>query len=403
LSLKNKFIQSVVRVLKPKSPNLGAEKRFLILSSTGLGDTLWGTPAIRALRECFPKSYIGIVASPLGQTLLQHNPRIDEIFMARDPLLPSLFSLYRALKVKHITHVLSFHTSQRALLPLSAMLGAQEIIGTEGINKGLDTLLTHPLKHPSLHEIERRLDIAAQAGAHTLDSSMELFLSPEDEKAANTFLEDLHIPRSSPLIGIHPGAKDLFKRWPASHFIELGNRLVRTLNCRIVVTGNPCEKSLADQISSHIEGAVSATHLPLLTTAALIKQIDLMITNDTGPMHLAFAQKIPTLALFAPTDPRLCGPHTVSSARIIAKGPTCRPCLRKKCLEPFCLRQIGVEEVYDAALNLYREGFKNGEMPRRRPEFEPGEAGDEADKLKKFIDAGEPQMQWLLDVGRTNF
>jgi ADP-heptose:LPS heptosyltransferase len=367
LNFKNKLIHTLVSALRPKSLNLGNEKRFLILSTTGLGDTLWGTPAIRALRETFPTSSICVVTSPTGKALLQNNRQIDEIIVAKNPLLPSLFSLYRKLRRKKITHVLSFHTSQRAMLPLSAILGAQEIIGTYGINKELDFLLTTALDNQAVHEIKRRLDIVEQVGAVAFGPAMELFLSPEDEKIADHFLEELRIPSYLPLIGIHPGAKDGFKRWPPSHFIELGKRLTQNLGCGIIITGNPSEKKLAHAIASEIPGASVATHLPLLSTAALIKRLNLMISNDTGPMHLAFAQKIPAIGLFTPTNPKLCGPYAVDSAITIAKRPTCLPCLRKKCQEPFCLYQIGVQEVYDEALKLF---YKTGSQhEKNHPSF----------------------------------
>jgi ADP-heptose:LPS heptosyltransferase len=351
--MKNRMIKCLVQLLKPKAPTLGEERRFLILSTTGLGDTLWGTPAIRALRKCFPTSYIGVVTSPIGKSCLQHNRRIDELFIVEDPLFRHLFPLYRKLKKRGISHVLSFHTSQRPMLPLAAILGAQEIIGTHGINKGLDFLLTQSLDNEGMHEIQRRLNIVAQVGAHTLDSSMELFLGSEDERRVDNFLAELQIPSYLPLIALHPGAKDGFKQWPASHFVELGNRLVRNIGCRLIITGTPTEKSLVDSIVSQIEGAAAATDLPLLATAALIKRMDLMISNDTGPMHLAFAMKTPTIGLFTPTHPHLCGPYLVENALSIAKKTTCSPCLRKKCLEPFCLLQIGVQEVYDAALRMF--------------------------------------------------
>lgn len=352
------MIQSLVPILRPRTENLGEEKRFLILSTTGLGDTLWGTPAIRALKKSFPTSYIGIVTSPVGKTLLQHNPHLSEILVAKDPLAGSLVSLYRTLKGKKITHILNFHISQRPMLPLAAVLGAQEIIGTCGTTKGLDVLLTHALDHSGLHEIQRRLHIAAQVGAHSSDPLMELFVGSEDEKTAGEFLESLTSPPHFPLVALHPGAKDRFKRWPATHFIELGNLLVRNLGCQILVTGTSAEQPLIDSISSHIEGAVPVTHLPLLALAALIRRVDLMIANDTGPMHLSFALRTPTIGLFTPTDPHLCGPHHVDTAIAISKKPTCTPCLRKKCLEPFCLLQIGVQEVYNRALNLFKRTEK---------------------------------------------
>ncbi len=354
MKLKNQLIKTVVAALKPKTLNQPDERRFLILSTTGLGDTLWGTPAIRALRQCFPDSYIGVVTSPIGQALLKYNPRINELFVTKDPLFRALFPLYRQLRNKQITHVLSFHTSQRPMLPLAAMLGAQAVIGTRGINKGLDFLLSQALEPQSMHEIQRRMQIVNEVGAHTLDSSMELFLSQEDEAIAETFLKSLNIPSYLPLIALHPGAKDGFKQWPASHFIELGNRLAHNLGCSIIVTGTPGEKVLVEAIASQIQGAMPATHLPLLATAALIKKMKLMIANDTGPMHVAFAVKTPTIGLFSPTDPALCGPLFVEKSQVIAKKPTCSSCLKKKCQEPFCLLQIGVQEVYDSAVKLFK-------------------------------------------------
>ena len=354
MHIKNHLIKAAVSLLKPHTPNSGEEKRFLILSTTGLGDTLWGTPALRALRESFKASYIGVVTSEVGGALLKHNRNSDELFVITDPLARSLVPLYRKLKAKKITHILHFHTSQRAMLPLAALLGAQAIIGTQGINKGLDCFLTHPIANtPAVHEIQRRLDIVAQVGAQASDPSMQLFLSPEDEQMADTFLRGLHLPPDLPLIALHPGSKDPFKQWPPSHFIALGNQLVQNLGCRILVTGTASEKSLVNEIASQIEGAFAATHLPLLGAAALIKRMRMMISNDTGPMHLAFAQNIPTIGLFTPTDPKLCGPYFALSARLIEKKPTCLPCLRKKCREPFCLLQIGVQEVYDVAWKLF--------------------------------------------------
>lgn len=349
---KNTLIKRLVSSLKPSKPNLNQDKRFLVLSTTGLGDTLWATPAIRALRECFPSCYLGVMTSPTGQGVLKNNRHIDEFFTVKDPVLTRLAPLYFRLKAKKITHVFSFHTSQRAILPLAAVIGAQEVIGSYGINKGLDCLLTQALDNLGMHEIQRRLHIVAQVGAHTLDPAMEVFVSPEDEKLAELALDRLSVPSYLPLIGLHPGSKDVFKRWPITHFINLGNRLVQEVGCQILVTGNAQEKESAEYIASHIPSAVAITDLPVLALAAFFKKLRLLITNDTGPMHLGFAQKVPTLGLFVPTNPELCGPYFTPLGAALSKKPTCTPCLKKRCQEPFCLLQIGVEEVYTAALKL---------------------------------------------------
>lgn len=355
MSFKNKLILGLIALAKPrrKEPRKGG-RRFLVVSTTGLGDTLWGTPALKALRQTYASAYIGVLTTGLGQEVLKNSPHVDEIFCWKKPYFFSFFRLLFALKRRKIETVLIFHTSQRALLPLCSVIGACQIIGSKGINKGLDSLLTRCLEIKPIHEIARRLEIVAEIGAKTQDPTLELFTDEEAEREAAEFLRKCQIPPYISLVGIHPGAKDKFKQWSPDCFIELGKRLSHHLGCQVVVTGGTEERELVQRIAAEIPGAIFvAGELPLHTLAALIKKMSLFVANDTGPMHVAFAIGTPTVALFAPTDHRLCGPYFLSRVEIIQKPPTCTPCVRKKCRDPFCLLQISPQEVYDAALRLY--------------------------------------------------
>ena len=93
-------------------------------------------------------------------------------------------------------------------------------------------------------------------------------------------------------------------------------------------------------------------------TAALIEKMNIFITNDTGPMHIAFALKTPTVALFSPTDPGICGPYRDEKPIVIEKPKTCTPCIGKKCDQPICMEQITVEEVIEAAESLFKNQGK---------------------------------------------
>ncbi len=355
MTLKNTTIHFLVSLLKKRKLPEGERKRILIVSTTALGDTLWGTPAIKALRETFPTTYIAALTSPIGREVLLHNRHLDELFVMQDPALRSLASLYKELKQKQFTHALVFHTSQRPVLPCLSLLGIPHIVGTKGMHKGLDALLTVALPQEPVHEIQRRLRITSQMGVHALYPEMELFLSAEDEKLAEHWLSR-HCPdRFLPRIVLHPGGKDRFKQWPASHFAAVGKRLALELGAQIFVTGTPGEAALVDAIARDIPGAHGITHFPLRTLGAFLKRVHLLISNDTGPMHVACAMHVPTVALFAPTDPTLCGPYFARAAHIIAKPPTCTPCLKKRCQAPFCMLQIGVEEVYNTTLKLFLE------------------------------------------------
>ncbi len=353
---KNKLIKALLWAFNPAETRPRHEatpSKFLIVSTTGLGDTLWGTPAIRSLRQTFPESTIAVLTSEIGYQVLEHNKHIDEFFVLNSSTLISLLRHLRTLKKRQFDAVLIFHTSQRLVLPICAMLEAPQMIGTAGINKDLDFLLTKALKKSYQHEIARRLDIVKEVGAHIADFSLEMMLRKEEEHAARRFLETHGIPQHIPLIGLHPGAKNTFKQWPPECFVEVGRRLVQHLGCQILISGDRSEALLILDIASKIPGAIPiAGELNLSTFTALLKKMTLFITNDTGPMHLAFAAKTPTVALFGPTDPNLCGPFHVQNAIALSVRKTCRPCLGKPCAEPFCLYQIGPDAVYDAAVKL---------------------------------------------------
>lgn len=354
MSVKNILLNALTIIYRwmgrRRSPSHERE-RFLIVSTTGLGDTLWATPAIRALRLKYPRSYIGVLTSGIGKQILEHNPHIDEIFTVGDPALYSLFRHYRKLKKRDIDTALIFHTSQRPMLPYCTLIGATEMFATENLNKGFDHLLSHKLAKRHQHEITRRLEIVAAAGATDAGLQMEFFLSSADELAADELIAGWEIPPFLPIIGLHPGAKDKFKQWHPEGFAAVGQRLYETTGCQIVITGNGEEKDLVDSLAAKIPHAIPlAGKLPLRTSAALIKRMKVMVTNDTGPMHVAFAMHTPTVVLFGPTDPALCGPLASTRSTVLAKPRTCTPCRGKKCRDPFCMLQISIDDVYQAVL-----------------------------------------------------
>jgi len=345
MSLKNTLLKAslaLARTTIPLHPRSG-QKRILAVATTALGDTLWATPALESLRKSFPDCYLAVLTSPIGMQILKHNPYVDKLHLAREPLLPKVFRLQKALYAEKFDTVLIFHASQRLALPLAAMVGASRIIGTEKINKGLDFLFTDPLPNLREHEILRRLRMVERIGGSIHSETLSLFLQPEERLPK----------RSGRWIALHPGSKDRFKRWPEKNFEEVGCTLKERLGCEILITGTKDEEEVMRRTAAMIPGAhVAETDLQLRSFAALLEQMDLLICNDTGPFHLASALGTPAIGLYAATDPFLCGPHRAKRAIAIAKKTSCTPCLKRKCRSPFCLLQIGTCEVCDAAIKL---------------------------------------------------
>lgn len=328
--MKNRLIKFLTKCFGRKRNYQKVPTRILIVSTTGFGDSLWATPALAALDG----EYVAVLTSPIGAKLFENNPHIHDIFTCPNNAIRSFFPLLRALRAKRFDTVYLFHASQRPIFPLIYWTGAGEIVGNQGMNKGLDCLFTTLLPQKREHEILRRLRLIGKEDA---------------PKALEVFLK-LAPLKQEPCICLHPGAKDAFKFWPKEHFIELGRRIHRELGYQVYVSGTPGEKALVESIKKEIPGAKAAIY-SLNEFAALLKSAAVFVTNDTGPMHLAFALNVPTLVPFCPTDPKLCGPLE-AKAEVIYHRPTCTPCLKKRCHQPICMYQIGVDSLWSSLLSL---------------------------------------------------
>jgi heptosyltransferase II len=343
--MKNKLIQLAVRILKRvihPSPQQGPRK-ILVVTTTAMGDTLWATPALESLRKTWPDAQISVLTSPIGEAVLRHNPWTNQIFILQEPLLLRLFSLWRTLKKERFQEVLILHASQRLVLPLCNLLGAHRIVGNVGFHKGLDSLLTEAIPHRQDHEIIRRLKLIEQIGAQRHTEKLSFFLQES---------EQVLWPKTKSRVLLHPGSKDPFRRYPVEHFIQVGQTITQW-GAELWVSGTPHEMSLIQEIVSAIAGAqlVDPT-LSFRQFAAKLKHFDLLITNDTGPVHLASALDVPVIAIYAPSNPALFGPHQAKRSAIIAKPATCEPCLKRSCRRPFCFLQIGPDEVLASAKRM---------------------------------------------------
>jgi lipopolysaccharide heptosyltransferase II len=353
--LKNSAIKKIIKLSQQldfprRNIHRDIPYRFLVVSTTGIGDTLWGTPAIRALKETYPDSYLGVLTNQIGSELLQENPNIDEFFIFKrgGRGFVSLLRLLKVLRQRKFEIAFIFHASDRIIWPLVFFSGVCEIIGLNRDNKGLNFILTKTV-HSLIrsHIIENRLAIVQQIGAHTEQRTLEIYLTDTERRKVKQFLRDRGIKGNSLLIGFHPGAKYVYRRWPAKNFVQLGAALTKKYNCKILVTGSREERSLINDIATQIDGAISiAGDLSIRESAALIQDMDLFITNDTGPMHIAFALETPTIALFSPSDIVQCGPCKAQGKYTIIKKPQiCTPCVYKNCYSPLCMEQITAEEV----------------------------------------------------------
>lgn len=353
MRIKNLLLLTAFKLFKKRKPHSPlAQRRFLIVSSTALGDTLWATPALRSLRRSFKDSYLAVLTSPLGYSVLKKNPDINKLYSFKGFF--SLLRLFRKLKKEKFDTILIFHASQRIMIPFCATLGASHFIGSQGMSKDLDHLFTKCLDTSSLHEIHRRLELCREVGAYLFSYDMIFPIEASLRQEASLWLQERG--GKGKWVGIHVGATDAYKEWPLEYFEEVAKTLLKE-GYKILFTGGAKEKERLEKLLISVPGAVVT--LPLVSLeflASLIEKCCLFLSNDTGPMHLAIASRTPVVALFVPTDSRLCGPLNYPKAQVIQKKKTCIPCLKKRCLKPFCFLQIPPEQV----LKYVREQLKEG-------------------------------------------
>jgi ADP-heptose:LPS heptosyltransferase len=301
-------------------------RRIAILRPLFLGDLLCAVPAFRSLRQRFPSAEITLIGLPWAQEFIARCQYLDRLLpfggwpgipeVAVDPERVARF--VDQAQAARFDLALQMHGTGRTTNDIVAALGARFAAGygPDGDSR-LDIVL--PWRDED-HEIDRCLRIVGALGGEVTDRRLEFTLTPGDDGAALRSFGALP-PLPGPIIGLHPGAKEPARRWPPEHFAELGNILAHEIGARLVITGTAGEANLARVICDRL--TVPALDLTGRTDlggfAAVIKRLDLLVTNDTGASHLAAAFRTPSVVLFGPTRPSRWAPlcpslHTVVDA-----------------------------------------------------------------------------------------
>ena len=273
---------------------------------------LCAVPLLRALRMKFPGAHIVLVTSPVNHAIMLNHPFVDAVLQYRKSPF-SLLQFYRAfrgrrydLAVVPTTVSISATSNFIALLSGARMrigprsLAGQGNAGSYCFTTGVDLDWQN---EPRRHQTLRNLDILAPLNVPPGSLSMTIGITPSEKSAAQRFISS---PRSrrKVLVGMHPGAGKVMNQWPPDRFASLADRLHEEHGAGIVVTAGPMDDDPLQALRGHIRSEfLIVERQPIRTVAAIIDQIDLFITNDTGIMHVAAATSASVLALFGPTDP----------------------------------------------------------------------------------------------------
>jgi lipopolysaccharide heptosyltransferase II len=343
-------------------------KRFLIILIAGIGDLVMASASLRALRSGHPDAESYLLTSSEASLLAVNYPYIDRVWsfpvreLRRDRSKGlSAINVIRDMRKTqfdlclNLYRVISWRGALKMAL-LMSLLRPQRKAGhdSKGFGLFLDTKAPKET-FKNRHFVDAMMDLAKLAGGVPDDRGIEVFWDKGVEaKWAHLFQKEDQ--ESKPLcIGINPGADRPEKRWNPENHAAVADHLSEVREAKIFVFGGPGEEHLASRIEKAIKHPVTnlAGKLSLDELAYVISRLDLFVTNDSGPMHIAAAVKTPVVALFGPEDPVYTRPYTSPDLyRIVQTEVNCRPCMNKRCDRPVCMESLKPEEVLQACIEL---------------------------------------------------
>jgi lipopolysaccharide heptosyltransferase II len=351
-----------------------------------IGDVLMTTPAIRALRAQGPERRITLLTSPSGAEIAGLVPEIDAViayeapWMKPAPTDPSPrgdCAMVERLRAGAFDAAAIFTTFSQSALPAALTCHLAGIPHRLAHSREKPYhLLTEWVPEPEpagvaspavRHEVQRHLDMVATVGATTDRTGLSLAVPPEATSAALACLREAGHDPDEPWLVVHPGSTAQSRRYPVDLYAKATARLAAASGRRIVVTGDRSERELAEELRTRVgAAAVSlAGRLSLPQLAGLIAAAPLLVSNNTGPVHMAAAVGTPTVVLYALTNPQHT-PWQVPS-RILNHDVPCRWCFSSVCLEGHhaCLRMVPPADVAEAALALLADGPRVSSEPPR--------------------------------------
>lgn len=356
-------------------------KNLLVRGVNWVGDAVMTLPALRALRSNFKEANISLLVKPWVSPIFENNPDIDEIILYENGYkgIIGKIKLSRLIKKKNFCGAILFQNAFDAAL-ISFLARIKERAGYRRDGRGI--LLTETINVPSSekkeHQIYYYLRLLRALGIEAPYSDPCIYLKIDERLNARDILKCM----KRPLLGINPGATyGSAKRWFPDRFAEIANWFIKDTGGSVVIFGAPSEVFIAQEIEYFMKKQVADAHFlsqhlkwkkneidsypqisqdsfqnmagrtSLRELIALISECDVFVTNDSGPMHIAYALKTPLVALFGSTDPMLTGPPPVFKRNIsltISPDVECSPCFERTCRnnDMRCMYSITTDDVY---------------------------------------------------------
>ena len=325
-----------------------------------LGDLVLTTPFLHVLRKAAPQAKITYLVDDKLKEVVQYNRNIDEVITldkkGQDNSFGALWRYAQGLKARRFDALISLHPNERCSF-LCAASGAKYKMGA--VHRLLQPFFDEPVRlDRTKHAADMYVEVLAKLGvADCSHQGLEMWTGPEHDASAQRFYSEHHLGEA-PLVGFNIGSAVLTKRWASERFAQVADTLAER-GYRTVFFGGMMDKDLVAATTGKMnsEPIVATGAFSLGELAAAMRRCRLIITNDSGPMHVAITQKVPIVALYGPSSPTLYGPYT-KLATVVTAQPPCPDCglqMKHTCSHLRCMKELTVEQVLNAADKWLRQ------------------------------------------------
>lgn len=356
-----------------------ASRRILLMRLGAFGDIILATPLLASLRSAYPDAYLTWLAGPAEAQAIDANPYIDEVIVWDGAFIRTSWrhtrlvtaashfaAFWRELHRRPSDVFISLQPEEWPLLIWGS--GARQTLGVFDTfarhwgrkhNPHYRRLYSQSYSHPDWHRTDQYLAVLEALGLpKPADLHLTMGYTAEDRTAADAFLTSQGIGESEAFVALAPSTTWPTKCWPADRYAALGDALALDHGCRIVLIGAAGEAGTLTKIAAEMSApaVVAAGAMSFREAATLIDRARLLVSGDTGPMHVAAALGTPQVALFGATSPAWYGPRTDYAISLLHEVP-CGPCDQSKCSQAGddylrCLTGISVAEARAAADRL---------------------------------------------------
>jgi heptosyltransferase-1 len=334
---------------------------ILIIKLSAIGDVVHSLPVLSALKRLYPGSSVHWLVEEAAAGLLQDHPLLDKVLICRRKSWINGLKKGRISTLKEIRDFLRLVRTERydLILDLQNLFkSAFWVALARGVRKigfsSTKELAYLPLNEKigpedfTLHAVDRDLNFVRYLGGDDGPPQFPVPVTAAHEEKVDQLLRRAGLTDRR-VVAVHPMALWPTKLWKPRLFSELAGRLVKELGLGVVLTGGTQDWAPVEDIVSWVSPppANFCGNLNLLELAALFKRCALVISTDTGPMHLAAAMGTPVVALFGPTAPSRTGPYGPGHI-VVRTGVSCSPCFKKNCADPKCMYEITPDHVFRA-------------------------------------------------------